>query len=218
MTTIVSTSDGVKLKLFIIEGSVLSVADSEHVVVNQSSSSVRYSHALNQTFNEPGSIYSEVIKTSKVWIKQDDGQDRQVDISDVPVPLRAGHRLKVGKVCKIDSELGYYWAAKNVNTGEVCWQPFGDNPRAADDLGISSPQSLKMLVLRPAKITIVVGLIFNTLWSLLIRDSRIWEFKTWVGYFWIIFVPLVVIALLKTRKDHLKPVAEITAQVEKALS
>ena len=219
MTSTFSTSDGAKLELDLIEGTVLSVEDREHVVVNQGSSTMRYNHALDQTFSEPGGIYSEVIKTNKVWIKQDNGKDRQVDISDVPIALMAGHRLTVYLVSKAHSEDGYYWAAKNMNTDEVSWRDLSEGISLADNLGISNPQFLKNLLIKPVKKALIIGAVAGTICYLLSPKVTIgFAFNCFLLFGICSAFLFIVFGLLKNRKDHLKPLAEVTAQVKQAFN
>ncbi|RYH22831.1 MAG: hypothetical protein EON54_25095 [Alcaligenaceae bacterium] len=218
MTTF-RTSAGNELKLTTIEGTVLSVEDRDNVVVNQTQGTTRYNATLNQTFKQAGDVYSEIIKSSKVWIRDHSGKDRQVDISDTPVPLRAGHQLRVIKVSRPEAELGYYWAAKNLSTDDVVVNKLATDMQVSDSLGLTKPEFLKAFLLKPARNAVVAWSALSILYAFTNdRHHGLGRSFGEMSAMLFIFIPFAIYYGFKKRKDHIKPMAEITAQVKAALA
>lgn len=103
----------------LIHANVISVDSSTTTVVNQSPSNLHYSAALGTTFNEPGRIYSDVIKTTKVWLKFASGAEQEVDISEFPVALRGGHPVSLFEIGHPGDAAGWYIGMKNLVTAEA---------------------------------------------------------------------------------------------------
>lgn len=219
MANIFTASNGKQVKLTIVEGTVLSVAERENVVINQDPSTTRYNATLNQTYKQAGDIYSEVIKTSKVWIRKDNGKDDQIDISEVPVPLMAGHRVRLVVVTKPDEDMGYYWAAKNLNTDAVVLNSSRvDNVHTSCELGLTQVDFLKKIVIWPARNAAIVWAAVSLLYYFTNDRNRglFASFGEMIALLFI-YIPIAFYYAVRKEKNHLKPMSEVTAEAKKML-
>ena len=71
----------------------------------------------------PPRISTQIVTTSKVWLKKLDGKDAEFDMSDFSVPLRVGHQIAIIYGAAEGIESGTYFGALNKSTGESALDP-----------------------------------------------------------------------------------------------
>lgn len=106
-------SNGQEVWIKMFTGVVLSSEKSETVTVHEG---MRLPDAKGNL--QPGAIYSKTHNHHVVWLRADDGTEREVNIGDIGLPLREGHQVTVAGGHRSGEAAGPYFAARNHSTGE----------------------------------------------------------------------------------------------------
>ncbi|WP_157040335.1 hypothetical protein [Polaromonas naphthalenivorans] len=122
MATNITLSNGQKIWLNIIQGTVLESSESSNSIVSSHRGLSDVITNSSGTYTPPR-ISTQIVTTSKVWLKKLDGKDAEFNMSDFSVPLRVGHQIAIIYGAAEGIENGAYFGALNKSTGESAFDP-----------------------------------------------------------------------------------------------
>ena len=94
-------------------GQILSAENSTSTSIHQTAATV-----LSKDLVIPGTVYSKTHVNQEVWLRSNEGIEKQVGIGHIGLPIRPGHIITVAWGQTQPHDQGSYFAARNHTTGD----------------------------------------------------------------------------------------------------